>query len=80
MDDPYTAVRYIADHSLRELGVDTQALGYDFVTPPSQRAPIAQRIDQLARPERSAAERAPEHASFEQLLRVRDDRPVQLLE
>ena len=76
LDDPYTAVRYIAEHSLRELGVDTQALSYDFVTAPSLREPVAQRIEQLMKPERSAAERA----SFEQLLRARDDRPVQLLE
>lgn len=78
MDDPYDAVRYIAERSAQSLGLDSNALGYDFVRRPADREPVAARVEQ------ALSKRASSHEAssvvFERLLRERDDKPVQLLE
>ncbi|HKU39652.1 MAG TPA: multiheme c-type cytochrome [Polyangiales bacterium] len=79
MDDPYDAVRYVAERSLRALpGVDTAQLDYDFVQPPERRAPVAARVAELARAKPEDRERTA--AWTARLLPLRDQRPVLLLE
>jgi hypothetical protein len=79
MDDPYDAVRYIAERSLRSLpGVDASKLQYDFVLPPGKRPPVAARVAQLS--VESAADQQRTAAWIARLLPLRDQRPVLLLE
>jgi hypothetical protein len=78
MDDPYDAVRYIAERSLRASGLD--APGYDFVQRPSEREPVAQSVARRAAPGLARDEGTPMHALFERLLRDRDTKPMRLLE
>lgn len=80
MDDPYDAVRYIAEHSLRTLGTDTRALGYDFVPRPDTRRPFAPQIAALNSDALDAEERARMQALFARLLSARDLHPMRLLE
>lgn len=81
MDDPYDAVRYVAERSLRSLpGVDTSQLNYDYVQPPHQRKPVAARVAALGGEERSLAERAGVRRTIEILLPQQDQRPMLLLE
>jgi hypothetical protein len=82
MDDPYDAVRYIAERSVQSLGVDTRRLGYDFVRRPTERPPIAARVTEALsqRSQSSSSARGVSASLFERLLRERDDKPVQLLE
>jgi hypothetical protein len=72
MDDPYDAVRYIAERSLRSLGTDARALGYDFVPRPETRPAFAPRLANDV----SAEQRA----LFTRLLSARDLHPMRLLE
>jgi hypothetical protein len=93
LDDPYDAVRFIAERSLRTLpGYDRELarLRYDFVHAPNGRPPVAPEIARIA------AARAPAHAAnpdvllgpggaldaqtLARLLAARDRRPVDLLE
>lgn len=81
MDDPYDAVRYIAERSLRSLpglALDRAALDYDFVRAPNQRAPVAARVAELARTQ--PQDRARTAAWIARFLPLRDQRPVLLLE
>ncbi len=91
LDDPYGAVRYIAQRSLRSLpGFD--GLEYDFMGQPDEEASAGARAFAIwARsprpadgPDRSAvlvdADGALERARFERLLSERDDRRVVLTE
>jgi hypothetical protein len=81
MDDPYDAVRYIAERSLRSLpDVDTRTLKYDFVQRPAERESVASSVANLGKDELTAAERQRLQMLIEQLGRRRDDRPVRLLE
>jgi hypothetical protein len=80
LDDPYTAVRYIAFRSLQQRGLPPNALDYDFVTDPNARKPVAPRIAQLLAPQLTAEQQASQRAQFEPFLSVRDDHPMQLLE
>jgi hypothetical protein len=82
MDDPYDAVRYIAERSAQSLGVDTQRLGYDFVPRPPERPSIAARVTEVLsqRSQSNSSARETSASLFERLLRERDDKPVQLLE
>jgi hypothetical protein len=74
MDDPYDAVRYVAARSLRQRGAELPS--YDFIVRPEQRAPVAALVAGADEQQPSAAERA----AIERLRRLRDDRPLQLLE
>lgn len=89
LDDPYSAVRYIAYRSLRRLpryGDFT----YDYIAPASNRAAAAGRALEIwargPRPQRTGPdvlltpEGGLETEAVEALLRERDDRPVDLLE
>lgn len=89
MDDPYDAVRYIAERSLRSLPglnlADVERLQYDFVSRPETRAPVAQRIAglRIERPQHdpyAAADDARIQGLIQRLLPLRDQRPVTLLE
>jgi hypothetical protein len=81
MDDPYDAVRYIAERSLRSLpDVDARALKYDFVRRPAERESVASSVANLGKVELTATERQRLQTLYEQLGRRRDDRPVRLLE
>jgi hypothetical protein len=81
MDDPYDAVRYIAQRALHSLpDVDARDLTYDFVQRPSEREPVADRVAGLARSQPSAAEQTELRALFARLQPRRDDRDVHLLE
>lgn len=80
MDDPYDAVRYISERSLRTLGFDAKELGYDFVPRPAFREPIAAKVAERMQPNMPAAEQAELRALFARLLAARDDTPVRLLE
>jgi hypothetical protein len=79
MDDPYDAVRYIAERSLRGLpGVDASKLEYDFVQLPGKRPPVAARVAALG--PGPAAEQQRTAAWVARFLPERDQRPVLLLE
>jgi hypothetical protein len=81
MDDPYDAVRYIAQRSLRSLpDIDARASSYDSSARPATRAPMATRIANLGSTTLTAAEQQRMHTLFERLSARRDDRPVRLLE
>jgi hypothetical protein len=80
MDDPYDAVRYISERSLRTLGFDAKELGYDFVPRPAFREPVAAKVAERMQPNMRAAERAELRALFARLLAARDEKPVRLLE
>jgi hypothetical protein len=90
LDDPYDAVRFIAQRSLRSLpGFET--LSYDYVGPVADRAQVRQQvIQQWDRHRQSDGRRRPEllidlnnrlqgDVLF-RLLQQRDDRPVNLAE
>jgi hypothetical protein len=47
LDDPYSAVRYIAFRSLASLGHDYEALDYDFVAPEANRAAAKNKVLEL---------------------------------
>ncbi len=91
LDDPYGAVRYIAQRSLRSLP-GFEGLEYDFMGEPDEEASAGARAFAIwARsprpadgPDRSAvlvdADGALERARFERLLSERDDRRVVLTE
>ena len=80
MDDPYDSVRFIAERALRSLpGVDLKGLQYDFVTPPTQRQPIAAEVARRGAP-KGGADAARVHAEIQRLLPQRDQRDVLLLE
>jgi hypothetical protein len=82
MDDPYDAVRYVAERSLRAhpaLRTSARGLAYDYVTPPSKRTPIAPRVAGLGQ-QPSAAARKKTEDSIARLKPLRDHRQVLLLE
>jgi hypothetical protein len=93
LDDPYAAVRCIAERSLRKLGADIPG-DYDFTTAPGERAAVAPRLVQEwttvlgVKPGEPIPSETlvfpgnPEatHANFERLLESRDDHPVRLRE
>lgn len=81
MDDPYDAVRYIAERSLRSLdNIDTHDLSYDFVERPDQRAPVAPTVSGLGRTGPVAADEQRIEMQYDRLKPRRDDRDVRLLE
>jgi hypothetical protein len=80
MDDPYDAVRYIAERSLRATGLNASGLHYDFVQRPNERASVAEYVARQAAPPLAPDEQARMQALFARLLRERDDKPVRLLE
>jgi hypothetical protein len=93
LDDPYDAVRFIAERSLRSLpGYDRELarLRYDFVHAPGSRPPVAQEIARIAaarvpaRANNAAVLLGPSGAldaeTLARLLAQRDRRPVTLLE
>lgn len=81
MEDPYDAVRYIAERSLRSSStVDTHDMQYDFTAPPSAAANVASEIRKRVYPQPSAAEAARVSGLIARLLPLRDARPVLLLE
>lgn len=86
MDDPYDAVRFIAERSLRS-HPGFEKLDYDFVRAPHAREPVAGRIAAMAPPPRRAPPAVPVDARGEldrevvsRLQARRDNRPVNLLE
>lgn len=81
MEDPYDAVRYIAERSLRKLpNVDTRDLEYDFTARPSARAAVAAEIAKRVTPPPSAAQAQAIATLIERLGPLRNNRPVLLLE
>jgi predicted CXXCH cytochrome family protein len=91
LNDPYSAVRYIAYRSLKHIPGFAPG-SYDFVGPPDQRARAAQEVLQTwqhgpaATPTAARARMllepngAPQAAQFQRLLQARDDRPMDLQE
>jgi hypothetical protein len=88
LDDPYDAVRYIAERSLRRRP-GFERFVYDFVPPPETRPPAAPRVLAAWSSTRRGAGARPEllldAAGFDRaraaaLLQSRDHRPVHLLE
>jgi hypothetical protein len=78
MEDPYDAVRYIAERSLRGLKhVDSSGLAYDFVSPPNPNAGVAAKVASLVKSQPSAADT---QSLIERLKPLRNQRPVLLLE
>ncbi|MCI0539893.1 MAG: hypothetical protein L0Z50_32200 [Verrucomicrobiales bacterium] len=59
LDDPYSAVRYIAVRSLKSLGSDYGGLAYDFIAPEAERA--AAKVKVLELWNRAQAQRAVEN-------------------
>jgi len=81
MEDPYDAVRFIAERSLRSLrGVNTRDLVYDFVAPPNARAGVAAAVARRAVPQPSAAEAQRVEGLIARLKPLRNQKPVLLLE
>jgi len=81
MEDPYDAVRYIAERSLRSLpSVDTRDLAYDFTAQPRVNARVADGIAPRVTPQPSAAEAQRVATLIERLKPLRNHRPVLLLE
>jgi hypothetical protein len=76
MDDPYDAVRYIAERSLRATDPTAHDFAYDFAKRPGEREPVAELVGRRA----ALAVPADGRALFERLLRERDIKPVRLLE
>jgi len=81
LDDPYDAVRFIAERTLRGYPAGA-TLDYDFVGPRPQRAAARRQVlaDWGDRPTPPAAGRTVAPEAIERLLRRRDDRPLMLLE
>jgi hypothetical protein len=80
MEDPYDAVRYIAERSLRSSpAVDSRGLAYDFVTAPKNKG-IAAEIARRAVVQPRAAEADRVQALIGRLKPLRNQRRVQLLE
>jgi hypothetical protein len=89
LDDPYDAVRFVSHKSLKKLA-GFQALEYDFVGLPANRAAAPQRARQQW--EASRTKRVPssailigndgriQDAEVQRLLKLRDDRPIDLSE
>ena len=82
LDDPYSAVRYIGQRSLKRLpGYDK--LAYDYIAPPEQRAGVKGDVlrrwnAEPVRAEDRAKILSPQQTST--LLQRRDQRPMELLE
>jgi predicted CXXCH cytochrome family protein len=91
LDDPYAAVRYAAQRSLKSLP-GFAGFGYDYVGPPDQRAKASRRAVEQWRKAGAArlASRKPEtlmntdgswrEKAVDELQALRDDRPVHLRE
>jgi hypothetical protein len=91
LNDPYSAVRYIAYRSLKHIPGFAPG-SYDFVGRPDQRAGAAQEVLQTWQHSPAAAPAAAgarvllgpsgalQAAQFQRLLRARDDRPMDLQE
>jgi len=94
LDDPYAAVRCVAERSLKQT---TQPVGwnYDYTLNPQQRQPARQRVweswvgqaDAAATPESKShqllvwpKDLEAQQEAFDPWLRLRDDRPVRLRE
>jgi len=81
MKDPYDAVRFMAERSLRSLpSVNTRDLTYDFVARPSARAGVAAAVASRALPQPSAAEAQRVAGLITRLKPLRNQKPVLLLE
>jgi hypothetical protein len=79
MDDPYDAIRYMADRSLRSLpGVDAASLEYDPIPRPDTRPPFAPRAARLSDLSHKDASRV--QNVIRTLMPMRDERAVMLLE
>ena len=88
MDDPYDGVRFVAHKALKRLPGFAE-FPYDFVGPPASRAAALQRARQVWE---SGAKRPFAAATlldsngrvmaldFQRLLKLRDDRPVDISE
>ena len=91
LDDPYDAVRFIAHRSLKRLP-GFGDFDYDFVGPPGARAAAAQRARNVWEQSQSGAKRPFARQTlidpagrvvdpdFQRLLKLRDDRPVNIAE
>lgn len=93
LDDPYAAVRCVAERSLK-LVTDAVPNGYDYTTPLESRVPVQAAIVDNWRKQLAASpdQKLPEHtrvllddspakkAALERLLRQRNERPVRLRE
>jgi hypothetical protein len=91
LDDPYDAVRFVAQRSLKRLP-GFGAFDYDFVGPPSARRDAAQRARQIWEQSQAGAKRPFVRETlidpagrvldtdFNRLLKLRDDRPVDISE
>jgi Cytochrome c554 and c-prime len=81
MEDPYDAVRYIAERSLRRSpSVNSRDLVYDFVATPNPRAGVAAEVAQRAVSQPPAAEAERVAGLIARLKPLRNHRRVQLLE
>jgi predicted CXXCH cytochrome family protein len=89
LEDPYPAVRFIAERSLRRLSAHGD-LKYDFVGPADQRAAARERVDKLWNSQSSRRSARPELliggdglldlSAFQRLAAMRDDRDIDLQE
>jgi hypothetical protein len=91
LDDPYDGVRFVAQRSLKRLPGFAE-FDYDFVGPPAKRSAAVERARKIWEQSSSAAKHrfAPEtlidpsgkvvNADFHRLLKLRDDRPIDISE
>jgi predicted CXXCH cytochrome family protein len=96
LDDPYAAVRIVAERALRKLAVNLVPAGYDYTQPPDSRPPVrglvmeqwSREMKQVTAPDRiwpaqtlvQPNDPAATREAFDQWLRLREDRPVRLRE
>lgn len=90
LDDPYSAVRYIASRSLRQISTNYQSLHFDFVGPAAQRQAARTQILELWKkstpPDRKGdnvlidSSGTLQQEKIDALLRQRDDRSMDLQE
>ncbi|HYV27395.1 MAG TPA: cytochrome c3 family protein [Candidatus Eisenbacteria bacterium] len=94
LDDPYAAVRCVAERSLKHISANLLPAGYDYTTAPDSRPSVQAVILDRWRQEiaKAGAQNFPapslvrlndptsQQEEFQRLLRQRDDRPVRLRE
>ncbi len=94
LDDPYAAVRCVAERSLRQVAPNLVPSHYDFTVPPDSRAPVhGTALEHWSREVSGSRDKswpaqtlvdgsdpASTQAAFQRLMRQRDERPVRLRE
>lgn len=77
LDDPYSAVRCVAERSLRKM--ELVPAGYDFTVDPRNRSSARELVWKAWR-ERAGAEKETQRSFYDRWVAKRDDRPIRLRE